>query len=136
MASNQKQDLKLNRERRILSRKDFLRIQEKGTKQKSKNLLIAYNLVEGAEDAPFGDSRLGVTVSTKISKKSVLRNKVKRRVKELFRYSRRYFIQHGEIVVIARDGILNLSYKQLRSEFIYLLIRGGFIKPRAEKRED
>ena len=64
---------------------------------------------EGATD--YSDEkrrRLGVTVSKRVGN-SVIRNRVKRRIREWFRHSREELPDGSDIVVIARRAARNLS---------------------------
>jgi ribonuclease P protein component len=79
---------------------EFLRLQRNGVRFQSPHfVLYADNL-----DIERERSRLGVTVSRKIGN-SVVRNRVKRRVREVFRKAIRAGLPAGtSIVVIARGG--------------------------------
>lgn len=61
--------------------------------------------------------RLGITVSTKIDKRAVVRNRIKRLIREVFRKNQRSF-QGFDIVVIARKNASHLSYKEAEREII------------------
>jgi ribonuclease P protein component len=62
-----------------------------------------------------GDSRLGVTVSRKIGD-AVLRNRVKRRVREVFRRDPRRLVPNHDMVVIAKTGAGALSFREIADE--------------------
>jgi len=69
-----------------------------------------------------GQTRLGITVSAKVGK-AVIRNRIKRLVREFFRRHRREIPSSQDIVVIARRGLGRLSLetvsKELRGPFVH-----------------
>ena len=68
-----------------------------------------------------------MTVSRKVGK-AVRRNKLRRRLRELFR-TRRPEIGHGwDIVVVARPGAAELDFDQLRSTVIALWKKLGILR--------
>lgn len=69
-----------------------------------------------SSDRPLGASaRLGVTVSKAVGN-SVVRNRVKRRIRELFREARARLAPTIDFVVIAKPGAGQLTSGETRSE--------------------
>jgi len=64
-----------------------------------------------------GQPRLGVTVSRKIGG-AVERNRVKRMLREIFRYNRTALQPSLDLVVVARSGIEKRSLADLSREFL------------------
>ena len=60
-------------------------------------------------------SRLGITVSKRVSKKAVQRNRIKRQIRESFRM-RQNNLGKLDIVVIAKTGAAQASNAELRAE--------------------
>jgi len=58
------------------------------------------------------DLRVSPVVSKKISKKAVIRNKIKRRIRHLARELKR-----GDFVIIAKRDISESNFKALENEF-------------------
>ncbi|MGB8685555.1 MAG: ribonuclease P protein component [Candidatus Binatus sp.] len=84
---------------------EFLRLQRNGVRFQSPHFV----LYAGSLDAEPARSRLGVTVSRRIGN-AVMRNRVKRRVRECFRKVIRDRLPAGtSIVVIARGGAAALG---------------------------
>jgi ribonuclease P protein component len=66
-------------------------------------------------DRPESSARLGVTVSSRVGD-SVRRNRVKRRVRELFRRRRARLMPGQDVVVIAKSGAPELSSAETVAE--------------------
>ena len=76
--------------------------------------------------ASRGESRLGVTVSRKVGD-AVVRNRVKRRVREIFRRDPRHLLPSHDLIVIAKPGAGALALPQIAEEL------GAAVAARAER---
>ena len=65
----------------------------------------------------LGVNRLGITVSTKLGK-AVHRNKIRRRIKEIFRLNNHKLVQGWDIVVVARMKCRFSTYQEIEEEFL------------------
>ena len=63
-----------------------------------------------------GRNRLGVTVSTKLGH-AVVRNRVRRRIREIFRLSQGKMKQGYDIIVVARTRAAHADYWELKRAF-------------------
>lgn len=61
-------------------------------------------------------SRLGVTVSSRVGN-AVIRNRIKRLLREIFRAHRAELVPPQDIVIIAKPGAQSLTYAQVAIEF-------------------
>lgn len=95
---------------------EFIRLQRIGARFQSPHFVVyAGNLADNPDDEP-ARSRLGVTVSRRIGI-AVARNRVKRRVREIFRRVIRDNLPAGtSIVVIARAGAATLASPAINNE--------------------
>lgn len=66
-------------------------------------------------DPQIPGRRLGVTVSKKMGK-SVVRSRAKRLLRELFRRNKSLFPEHADVVMVARQGLVEKSYSELEKE--------------------
>ena len=82
-------------------------------------------------------SRLGITVSTKLGH-AVVRNRVRRRLREIYRLHEDRIIPGIDLVVVARVKAAHASYWQLDESFVRLCGKLGLWKkeaPRTEQKE-
>jgi ribonuclease P protein component len=101
-------------ERRVKRRTDFLRIQGAKTKFRAKHFLVA---VERSK--PELKTKIGITVTTKLSKRANVRNLLKRRIREIFRQGN---VPPGfNFVVIGLNGSIDLEYKEIEEELCFVL---------------
>src|SRR5262249_14051660 len=94
------------KEVRLLRRRDFLEVQERGKK------VTAGPLVGLVAPSPEGKARLGITVSSKVGT-AVVRNAVRRRLRELFRKRRDRWPGGMHLVVVARPSAREASFAAL-----------------------
>lgn len=71
-------------------------------------------------------NRLGITVSTKIGK-AVTRNRIRRRLREIYRLSAPNHAAGYDIVIVARAKSSVSQYRELEADFIYLMKKLGII---------
>ncbi len=70
----------------------------------------------------LGSSRLGLSVSKKVGG-AVKRNKVRRRLKEIFRSSVKSLPNDADFVISARPSAAEASFEELNDEFLKSLHR-------------
>ncbi|AYO32133.1 ribonuclease P protein component [Biomaibacter acetigenes] len=68
-------------------------------------------------------TRLGVSISKKVGK-SVVRNRLKRRIKEIFRESIGNIKKGYDVVISVKPETANIEYGQMKKEIKNLLRRG------------
>jgi len=95
----------------LRKRAEFLRAYEKGKRVMAASCVI-YILENG-----LPHSRLGVTVSRKVGK-AVTRNRVKRRLREIFRTSSELPSPPCDIVVNARRATPAIPYRWIKKDFL------------------
>lgn len=103
---------------RLKKRSDFLCVQKTGKKWISKGMIL--------ELAPNDDLgvRYGLTVSKKVDKLAVGRNRIKRRLKAVACDVLPEYVHHNiDIVLIGRQTTEKRSYKELQADLRWCLQR-------------
>lgn len=93
---------------RLTKRSEFLTLSREGKRVHTSHFIV----LSKVNDA--GLSRLGITVTTRIGN-AVIRNRVKRLVREFFRRYKK-MLPANDIVVIAKQGAEHLSLREVESE--------------------
>ena len=115
---------------KVKNRQDFLRIQnDYKIKYYSNNFLILLleSNTKNIKQQTINNInnnyiRLGAVATKKIDKRAVVRNAIKRRIREIFRIlvknNADLFINNCDYEVISRKSILDISFAELQNEFI------------------
>ena len=77
-----------------------------------------------------GENRVGVTVSKKLGK-AVVRNRVRRRLREVYRLHESRFLPGWDIVVVARRRAITASFSELTDAYLALAKKSGILKEEA-----
>ncbi len=97
----------LERGERLLKRADFERLSKYGNRIDSDYFVILYTR------NGLGKLRLGVTVSKRVGR-AVIRNRLKRLVREHFRQHKGLFSDSYDVNVIAKGGTSDLPSRRIR----------------------
>ena len=104
---------------------EFRRIYRKGESAVSPQLVIY------CQRNRRGHSRLGVSVSTKLGC-AVVRNRVRRRIREIYRLNKAKMLPGYDLIVVARVRAVETDYQKLDRTYLqavekYGPLRGGFL---------
>lgn len=93
---------------RLASSREIKKIIQRGKQVKNPYMAIRYG-------GSFRQvSRCAVIISNKISKKAVVRNKLRRQIKAIFFVSQPKFFGNYDMVIIGRSGIVNMAFQELK----------------------
>lgn len=100
---------------------EFRFVYEHGKSMANKQLVM-YLL---KKDQPL--NHLGISVSKKIGN-SVVRHRVKRLIKEIYRLSEENIDKGYDIVIVARNGFLECDFADMKKSFLHLAKKHGLVK--------
>ena len=72
-------------------------------------------------------NRVGITVSKKLGKAHI-RNRVRRRFREVYRLNEEAFLPGWDIVIVARSRAIDADFEKLTAAFLQLAAKAGLLK--------
>ncbi len=102
----------LKKENRLKKKKDFDIVFKQGVFKKSSFILF------GFKENNLDYSRFGIIISKKISNKAVVRNKIKRRIREIVRNKIDQIKKGFDIIIVPYKGIEEKSFQEIEKEII------------------
>jgi ribonuclease P protein component len=115
----------LPKQHRLTRSQDFARVRRRGRSAGSP-LLVVYSLPVRTREI-----RVGFSVSKKVGK-AVLRNRVKRRMREAMRSQLPSLRSGQDLVLIARPGAAEASFGEISACIEATLRKAGALQPRLE----
>ncbi len=79
----------------------------------------------------LGINRVGITVSKKLGK-AVVRNRVRRRLREIYRLHESCFLPGWDIVVVARGRAVDAPFPKLTGAYLALARKAGVLREEAQ----
>ena len=76
------------------------------------------------------NNRYGIVVSLKIDKRAVVRNKIRRRIREIIRLNEKNFKQGFDVMILTRESIKDLKYKEIEVKLFSLFKKAGLFSTR------
>ena len=102
-----------------MNRKDFVNLNRFGKKYHSAHFMII------TMENGLGIRRLGITASKKTGN-AVMRNRIKRHIREFYRLNKDLFPRGYDVVIVAKKGTRNLDFREIREELGDLVKIKGF----------
>ena len=103
---------------RLRRSREFQRVARLGQRMTTEHFIVL--LMRSDPNRSANLPRLGVTVSKRVGN-AVVRNRVKRGIREWFRRSRVSLAPQGDLVVIARQGAAKLGAREISLELSEVL---------------
>lgn len=79
-----------------------------------------------------GENRVGITVSKRLGKAHI-RNRVRRRLREVYRLNEDKFQPGWDIVVVARSRAISAPFDQLTKSYLAAAEKAGILRKAAEE---
>ena len=114
--------LRLGRSSRLAQNRDFARVRQRGER------LVLGCLIANWNKLPDGSApRLGVVTSKKIGNAPV-RSRARRLLRESFRQHQHEFASPVEIVLVARNSIVQKNFAGVEKDYLAALRRARLVK--------
>lgn len=104
-----------------MEREFFRLLFQKGRRMNFNGFVIIYS-----DSGVFKENKFGIVVSSSVSKKSVLRNKLKRRTRSIVLKLSKSFDTPRGIIIIFKKQALAFSFYDLNSEITNAFFKLGF----------
>jgi len=112
----------LPRNYRLLAEKDFSKLFRSG-----RNFSGEYLGMKASRNG-LEQTRIGFAIGTKVAKRAVVRNLLKRRLREILRKTLPHLPTGFDLIIMAKPRSPELSFSELEQAVTALLIRSGIIK--------
>ena len=103
----------------------FRRLYRKGSSAADRYLVLYCRKNGGSEN------RVGLTVGVKLGH-AVVRNRIRRRLREVYRLHESRFLPGWDIVIVARSRAVTASYGQLERSYLALAGQAGILRETTE----
>ncbi len=118
--------MRLRSRQRLRSQADFAAVRTKGRRWFSAVFVFVVLRREGG--ATPGAARFGVVASRRVGG-AVVRNRLKRRLRAIFREHQRLFPPEVDVVVTLREAAARAAFAELEAAFVAAAARAGFREP-------
>ena len=113
---------------RLQNRRDFKTVYQQGIRRYSSHLILrAFFESQKDNSADLKPTAIGVSVGKKVSKKAVVRNRIKRQIKGALREMLAYISPGWKIVIIVKPTAVECKYEHFLRELNQLLTQATII---------
>lgn len=112
----------MHRKLRLRKREDFNKVYRYG-----KSFANSQFVVYWRKQPQAGSFRMGVSASSKLGG-AVVRNRLRRMVKEIVRHHAEQVATDLDLILIVRKPAVNMAYKQMEGSILHVLRKAGLLK--------
>ena len=117
----------MRRKLRLRNREDYSRVYRGGRSFANGQFVVYWSKQPTAE--PF---RLGISASKKVGN-AVVRNRMRRVIKEIVRHMEVQIVPHVDFILIVRKPAISMSYSELERSVRHVLRKAGLLKESKRK---
>jgi ribonuclease P protein component len=110
---------------RLKHRQDFQAVYGKGKRYHGSHLILI-TLENSPQDTPLA-SRFGLSISKKVSKKAVVRNRLKRQIRAVIRQLLPEIASGWRVIIVIRPSPTECNYERFLRELKQLLVKANII---------
>ena len=112
----------LSKKNRLRNWRDFRAVYSQGIRRNSPHLILRGLLTTNSDrQSSIEPTRLGISISQKVSKKAVVRNRIKRQIRGAFRELLPLVCPGWKIVIVVRSQAIKCKYEHFLRELEQLL---------------
>ncbi|HEY0827020.1 MAG TPA: ribonuclease P protein component [Bacilli bacterium] len=105
----------MQKEYRLAKKEDFNKVYRQGKSMGNRQFVLYY-----MTNAAVEHFRLGVSVSKKVGN-AVVRNRIRRMLKEIVRHHAQAIKVHTDLVLIARKPAVDMAYQEMEKSVLHVL---------------
>lgn len=111
----------MNKKYRLRKNEDFQKVFQQGYSFANRQFVVYYRPLNGLDHC-----RIGISVSKKLGN-AVIRNRMKRLIREAIRSKLHGISTHADIVIIARKPAVDMDFHQINRSLNHVLHKAGLI---------
>ena len=112
---------------RLKKRWDFQSVYQQGIRRSGSHLIIRALPLTPSGEIDRTETKMGISINRKVSKKAVVRNRIKRQIRAVFRYLLPKIVSPWLIIVIVKPEAQECNYDHFLRELEQLLIKAEII---------
>jgi ribonuclease P protein component len=74
------------------------------------------------------ENRIGIIVSKKVSKKAVVRNRLRRQIREAYRLNEEQFVKGYDFILIGKQSLLDIGYTEIEKSLKHLFYKKNLMR--------